>query len=54
MALRIVPDEDNPHAVLSAEDAHGDTLAEIRVPPTFKLTADSAAAWIDNGYERPR
>jgi len=54
VALRIVPDEDNPHAVLSAEDAHGDMLAEIRVPPTFKLTADSAAAWIDNGYERPR
>ncbi|HSU21710.1 hypothetical protein NF681_03895 [Comamonadaceae bacterium OTU4NAUVB1] len=54
VALRIVPDEDNPHAVLSAEDAHGDTLAEIRVPPTFRLTADAAAAWIESGYERPR
>jgi hypothetical protein len=54
VALRIVPDEDNPHALLSAQDAHGDTLAQARVAPTFKLTADNARAWIDGGYERPR
>jgi hypothetical protein len=54
VALRIVPDEDNPHALLSAHDAHGDSLAQARVAPTFKLTADSARAWIDGGYGRPR
>jgi len=54
VALRIVPDEDNPHALLSAQDAQGDTLGEARVAPNFKLTADAAAAWIDSGYERPR
>ena len=54
VALRIVPDEDNPHALLSAQDSFGTTLGEARVAPNFKLTADSAAAWIDSGYERPR
>jgi hypothetical protein len=54
VALRIVPDEDNPHALLSAHDAHGDALGQARVAPTFKLTADSARAWIDGGYGRPR
>jgi hypothetical protein len=54
VALRIVPDEDNPHALLSAQDSFGATLGEARVAPNFKLTADSAAAWIDSGYERPR
>ena len=54
IALRIVPDEDNPHALLSAQDSFGTTLGEARVAPNFKLTADSAAAWIDSGYERPR
>jgi hypothetical protein len=54
VALRIVPDEDNPHALLSAQDSFGTTLGEARVAPNFRLTADSAAAWIDSGYERPR
>jgi len=55
VALRIVPDEDNPYAVLSAQDESGTQLAEARVAPTFKLSAASAEAWIENGYPaKPR
>ncbi|MBB1604070.1 MULTISPECIES: hypothetical protein [Variovorax] len=55
VALRIVPDEDNPYAVLSAQDDTGETLGETRVAPNFKLSATSAEAWIESGYApRPR
>jgi len=55
VALRIVPDEDNPYAVLSAQDESGTSLGEARVAPTFKLSAASAEAWIENGYPpKPR
>lgn len=55
VALRIVPDEDNPHGLLSAQDELGVTLGEARVAPTFKLTATSAEAWVENGYpSKPR
>ncbi len=54
VALQIVPDEDNPHAVLTARDELGAQLGEARVPPGFKLNADSAAAWIDGGFLKPR
>ena len=55
VALRIVPDEDNPHGLLSAQDESGTTLGEARVAPTFKLTATSAEAWVENGYpSKPR
>ncbi len=52
VALRIVPDEDNPHAVLSAHDESGTQLGETRVAPDFKLSAASAERWIENGYPR--
>ena len=52
--LDIVPDEDNPSATLSAEDAGGDTLAEVRVAPSFKLNRSTALAWIDAGFAKPR
>lgn len=55
VALRIVPDEDNPHGLLTAQDESGTTLGEARVVPTFKLTATSAEAWVENGYpSKPR
>ena len=50
VALRIVPAEDNPHGLLSAQDESGTTLGEARVAPTFKLTATSAETWVENGY----
>ncbi|MEJ8822065.1 hypothetical protein WKW80_08440 [Variovorax humicola] len=50
VALQIVPDEDNPHAVLTAQDESGAQLGEARVAPGFKLTMASAQAWIEGGY----
>jgi len=54
VTLDIVPDDDDPHALLAAQDAAGDMLAQVRVPAGFKLSRASATAWIDGGYARPR
>lgn len=53
VTLDIVPDEFEPYAVLAAQDALGEPLAEVRVSPGFKLNARSAAAWVEGGYGRP-
>ena len=50
----IVPDEDNPYATLSAQDDSGDTLAEVKVAPSFKLNRSSEVAWVDGGFAKPR
>jgi hypothetical protein len=54
VALAIVPDEEGATATLRAEDAFGQALARVSVPPTFKLTVDSAQAWARSGYARPQ
>lgn len=54
VTLDIVPDEDNPFAVLRATDEFGDELAQVRVSPGFKLSKASAADWIENEYRKPR
>jgi hypothetical protein len=54
VTLDIVPDEDNPYAVLSARDDNDEQLAELRIAPDFKLDRHSAAAWIECGYGKPR
>ncbi|WP_112990361.1 hypothetical protein [Herminiimonas fonticola] len=51
--LDIVPDEDDPYAVLSALDESSDQIAEVRVAPNFKLTRASAEQWIENEFRRP-
>jgi len=51
--LDIVPDEDNPYALLSARDAQGEQLAQVRVPAGFRFNEASAAAWVEKGFERP-
>ncbi len=48
--LTIVPDEEYPYGVLTAQDESGNRLGEARVPASFKLGTASAAAWIDSGY----
>ena len=53
VTLDIVPDEFEPYAVLAAQDALGEPLAEVRVSPGFKLNARSAATWVEGGYGRP-
>ena len=53
VTLDIVPDDDDPHALLAAHDGAGVLLAQLRVAADFKLNASSAAAWIDADYRRP-
>ncbi|MEJ5989016.1 hypothetical protein WG902_03375 [Ramlibacter sp. PS3R-8] len=48
--LDIEPDEENPTATLRAMDADGAVLAEVKVPPSFKLTRSSASAWAEAGF----
>jgi hypothetical protein len=54
VTLDIVPDDDDPYATLAAQDASGETLARQRVSAGFRLTAASAARWVDAGFPRPR
>jgi hypothetical protein len=53
VCLDIVPDEDNPYAMLSARDEGDELLAEVRVAPSFKLSRSSAVAWAEGGFVRP-
>ena len=53
VTLDIVPDDDDPHALLAAHDGEGVQQAQWRVAAGFKLNATSAAAWIDADYRRP-
>ena len=53
VTLDIVPDEDDPHALLAACDALGEQLAQVRVAPGFKLSAASANAWLADDFRRP-
>lgn len=52
VTLDIVPDDDDPHALLAAHDAAGEELAQVRVASGFKLNKASASAWIDAGFRR--
>jgi hypothetical protein len=53
VTLDIVPDEYDPHALLEAQTAAGEQLAQVRVVPGFKLNLASASAWIDDGFRKP-
>ena len=53
VSLDIVPDEEHPHALLSAHDEAGEPLAEVTVSPAFKLSRASAVAWAENGFAKP-
>ena len=52
--LDIVPDDDNPYATLSAQGEGGDTLAEVRVDAGYKLNRNTAQAWADAGFAKPK
>ena len=45
--LDIVPDEDDPHAILSVFDEAGTIASRTTVAADFKLNADSALRWLD-------
>ena len=53
VALDIVSDDDDPHALLSASDVLGETLAQVRVAASFKLNVGSATAWIEDEFRKP-
>lgn len=53
IALDIVGDEDDPYALLSATDALGEQLAEVRVDASFKLSTTSANAWVNDDFRQP-
>ncbi|MDQ7744735.1 hypothetical protein [Hydrogenophaga pseudoflava] len=54
VVLAIVPDEEGASATLRASDEYGEELACVPVPPTFRLNAASAEAWVASGYAKPR
>ena len=52
--LDITPDEYEPYAILSALDALGEEVAQVRVRPDFRLTSTSASNWIKDDFRRPQ
>lgn len=54
VTLDIVPDEDNPYAMLSARDEDDAEIAQVQVAPNFNLNRSSAAAWAENDFRRPK
>ncbi|OJH38885.1 hypothetical protein [Cystobacter ferrugineus] len=51
--LEIVADEYEPHALLSAIDDAGATVAKHHVPVSFKFTRDIANEWVRGGFGEP-
>lgn len=52
VTLDIVPDDDDPSALLRARDADDLELAVVRVTPSFKLNMATARTWIEAGFPR--
>ncbi|HJV03269.1 MAG TPA: hypothetical protein VJ752_22225 [Burkholderiaceae bacterium] len=52
VTLTIVPDDYEPHGVLTAIDEQGSEIAGKKVEPNFALTRASASAWADKGFGR--
>lgn len=52
--LAIVPDDEGATATLRAVDEFGEELERVSVPPTFRLNVDSAQAWAEAGFGKPR
>lgn len=44
--LDVVPDEDDPHAILTGVGDDGEVTKRSRVAPNFKLTTESARKWL--------
>ncbi len=45
--LDVVPDEDDPHAILTVRDRAGEVVEQSRVAAGFKLTVESARRWLE-------
>ncbi len=53
VTLDIVPDEDDPYALLTACDEGGDQIAQVRVAPNFKFNPATITAWAEADFRRP-
>lgn len=53
VTLDIIPDEDDPYALLSAHDETELQIAQVRVAPHFNLSRASAAAWVEDDFRKP-
>ena len=53
VTLDIVPDEDDPYALLAAQDEDGVQLAQVRVRANYKLNRETALAWIESEFRKP-
>lgn len=53
VTLDIVPDEDQPYAILKAFDDSGEQLGQATVQAGFRLDKASATRWIARDFERP-
>ena len=53
VCLELIPDEYEPHSVLSATDDGGNVVAKHRVSDRFKFTRDAANAWVQGGFLEP-
>ena len=53
VTLDIVPDDEHPYALLTATDADGERLAQVRTSASFKLSPASAIAWAENDFRKP-
>ena len=53
VSLDIVPDDDEPYAMLTAHDETGEELAKVRVSAGFKLSRASATRWAENSFQKP-
>ena len=50
VSFDVVPDEDDPHAILTAEEeSTGEELWKVRVSPAFKLAEASAQKFVRTG-----
>ncbi len=47
--LDIVPDDEDPHAILTVFDRADAVLSRSRVAASWKLTAESARKWLAEG-----
>src|SRR5436305_10649526 len=45
--LDVVPDDDDPHAMVTVFDREGAVVSRARVDAGFKLTSASAQRWVD-------
>lgn len=54
VTLDVVPDDYEPYAMLGACDEYGEELAQVRVEAGFKLTTDTALAWVEADFRAPR